>query len=144
MRPHTLIPHLIDRISKDKPLGLYSSPETTRDYIYIDDVVKFFVEGLNKRLTYQVINIASGKSYSIKQMAEMIAEILGKDPKNIDYGQSEKNFGKITASQVRASTARARKYLNYSAKTPIEKGLKETVDWYMRNPEILKIAAPKT
>lgn len=141
MRPHTVIPHIIDRINSDRPLELYGSSSQKRDFIYIDDVISYIKAAFNKRLKYQVINVASGKSISLESLAGEIAKILGQDNLAVAINRSSKDFSKVLVSDVLADTSRAKKLLKHSPQITLEEGLKKTVVWYLANPDILKLSA---
>lgn len=142
MRPHTLIPHIIDRFDSNRPLELYADSEQKRDYIYIDDVVAYIKAVFNKRLKFQTINIASGNSISISDLSYKIAEIMNKSNLEVAINRSsQKDFSKVVVKYVYADVARAGKVLRYTPKVTLEDGLKQTVDWYLAHPDILKLSA---
>jgi len=82
----------LKNIAQNKPLVIYGDGEQTRDFISIDDIVEAFdcaivSSGLK---TY---NIASGKSISINQLAEILSarkkiKIIYKEQKNGDIRNS--------------------------------------------------------
>jgi len=140
MRPHTLIPLLIDRISKGLPVDLYHDADATRDFIYIDDVVNYILAVMNKRLKFQIINVASGKSFTMSHIAQKIATLVGKDPEKIIHLQHAKSFRHVVVKHVVADTSRAKKLLKYSPQVDIDAGLKTTVGWYLSHPDILHLS----
>ena len=137
MLEHQVIPNWIKNIYKGKSLPLHVSPNTTRDFVYIDDVVKAIKQCFNKRLTLQTINIASGKSYSIKELADEISKILNKDHKKIKYEKTKKeHIDKITSENVSLSISRAKKLLGYKPEYTLQEGLEKTIEWYFENKKI--------
>jgi len=140
MRPHTFIPLVIDRLSKNLPLDAYADYNVKRDFIYIDDVVSYILATLNKRIKFQVINIASGKSYMLKEIVIKIAEIMKKDPNRLEFKRHERDFSRMVGIDNIASVTRAKKILKYSPLTDIDLGLAKTVEWYLKNPGILEIS----
>jgi len=142
MRPHTLIPHIIDRLQEDRPLGLYADENQKRDYIYIDDVVEAIKAAFNKRIKFQAINIAGGDVISIRDLAIKIADLLGKNNLELAIERSEKDFSKVVVQHVNADVSRAKKILKFTPQVGLDAGLKKTVDWYLSHPDILKLSAP--
>lgn len=137
---HQIIPQLIFHIFKGDQFVLHVSPDTKRDFVYIDDVVRAIESCFSKRLTLQTINIGSGKSHTIKEVAEEIAKIANKDIKKIKFEKSKdkKHIDNVTTDEVKLSIARAKKMLNYKPETSLQEGLKQMVDWYFENGVLKK------
>jgi len=134
---HQLIPQLIFHIFKGGKFVLHVSPNTKRDFVYVDDVVNAIESCFKKRLTLQTINIGSGKSYSIREIADEISKIANKDPKKIKFDKSKvKYIDDVTSEEVRLSIARAKKMLNYKPEASLQEGLQRTVDWYFENGKL--------
>jgi len=139
MLAHQVIPYLIENIYKKNNLKLHVSPNTTRDFVYVDDVVDAIKSCFNKRLTLQTINIASGKAYSIKEVADEISKILHKKHKKIVFEKSRvEHIDKVTSQNVRLSIARAKKLLNFEPKVSLQEGLERSIDWYFEHNKIKK------
>lgn len=70
-----LIPNLVDAAFTTKKI-LLKSLRTKRDYLYIDDFVDA-IRGITSmsRMPKQVLNIGSGKSMSVREVAEQIQKI---------------------------------------------------------------------
>ena len=72
-----VITKFLENIRDDKPLVIYGDGEQTRDFVSINDVVEAFdcATKLHKNGKY---NIASGKSLSINELAQIMFEAFGK------------------------------------------------------------------
>lgn len=136
MRPHTAVPFVIDRLKSNKPLDFYNN-ETTRDYIYIDDVVEYIIAVFNKRIKFQIINVASGKSISMVDLSYKIANEMGKNKSDIQFVQHQKDFKNIIQKDAHISIKRAEKILRYTPKINLDEGIKRTVTNYLKNEYIL-------
>ncbi len=112
---------LIKKISAKKDVVLWGTGEQKRELVYIDDVVDFVVNNLDKN--NEEINIATGKEFSIKQYAEMICEYVGYDKNLIQYDRTK--FQGVQSKVLQPS--------KYGAcnQTKIEDGLKKTIDYYL-------------
>ena len=72
-----LIPTIIKQISGNEICLKDITPR--RDYVYLLDVVEAFVRALNIALSgFHKINIGSGKSYSVAEVADTLQAILGR------------------------------------------------------------------
>ena len=89
--PSKFIPHLIDTISREETFIDMTPGLQTRDFIYVNDVVSAFETVLKNEIkltNYQEYEVGSGKSFSIKHLAELIQKI--------SMSKTELNFGAIT------------------------------------------------
>ena len=68
------------KINKKKQLILWGNGLAKREILYVDDLAEACVYFMNKKIKETLINIGSGKDYSIKEYALLILNIL--IPKN--------------------------------------------------------------
>ena len=122
-----VIPSLINRASSgERPLNVWGDGSPIRDFIYSKDVasgmMKVMEAGYNKP-----INLGSGTGVTIKEIAETIANLMP-DKCEIIWDTS-KPSGDIKRLM---NTERAES-LGIYAKTNLNQGIKETIDWYNAN-----------
>jgi UDP-glucose 4-epimerase len=109
-----VITKFIKRISNNKSLHIYGDGMQTRDFVAVQDIV----DAIHKAILYDkngTYNIASGKSVTIKELAEFMISLSGKNLK-IQYVAPKK--GDIRHSQ--ADITLAKKELKYSPKVGLE------------------------
>jgi len=110
---------------KNEPITVYGDGSDTRDYVYIDDIVKGL--WLGRRLPAgEVVNLATGKATTNLEVAHLIKEIIGSKSKIIfvDY---PKAFGGIR-NQV-GSYEKAERLISWKPETSLREGLKKTIEW---------------
>ena len=101
-----------------------STGEQLRDFCYVDDISRGIIMSLkNDDVKGKVVNLASGKSISIREIIELVRSIIG-------YGNPE--FGKIPYRvgenmALYADTTKARKLLNWAPEIEIEEGVRRTI-----------------
>ncbi len=66
----------INKATRKQPLTVFGKGKSTIDYIYVKDIVDVFQIILSNSLIRGFYNVGTGKSYSIQQIAEEIAEIF--------------------------------------------------------------------
>ncbi|NCT55758.1 NAD-dependent epimerase/dehydratase family protein [bacterium] len=132
---YKIIGHYMEKFHHGEGLKMYSSIDDTRDFIYIDDLVNYIISTFDKRLKFQVFNIASGKSYSLREIAYKVAVEMGIPKSKIKIGKSHKNFSDITANKVQADISKAVKMLKYKPQTDIDTGIRNTVKWYLETEQ---------
>lgn len=121
-----VIPLTIKRILKGESPVIYGDGLQTRDYTYVTDVADATVKVYHTKSTRgQVLNIASAKETTIKNLVSKIAELMNcKKPIVHD---------KPRPGDVRrfiGSNSLAKKLINYKPKVDFEEGLRHTIDWY--------------
>jgi UDP-glucuronate 4-epimerase len=131
MNPFTVTYKFMEHLKRgDTKLIMENNPLSTRDFIYITDAVNFIISAMDKRIKYQTINIASGETHTMIDLAKTIAKNMGKDPDLITVGESRKSFSKLIVEQQQADISRAIKMLKYKPQVSFDEGIRNTVEWY--------------
>jgi GDP-4-dehydro-6-deoxy-D-mannose reductase len=121
---HFLIPKIVNMVRKKVQIELFDlSPK--RDYIYIDDVVDALVKTLELKLPgYNVFNIGSGKSLSVKEVVESVQNIAGTNLEVISTDMQRKE----ELDDVYADISNSVEKLHWAPKTEFHIGIKQTID----------------
>jgi UDP-glucose 4-epimerase len=119
------IPIFIENALKEKLITIFGDGEQTRDFVYIDDVVKANIIAATKKNISGVFNIANGKSTSVKQLAQMIINLVGSKSK-IEY-QNERS-GDIKHSL--ADIEQTIKNLGFIPEVSLSEGLSRTIEFF--------------
>ena len=117
-----VITKFMERITQDIPLEIFGDGMQTRDFVSINDVVNSIHNAISygKSGTY---NIASGKTITIKKLAEKMILLSGK---KIDIKFLAEKEGDIKNSQ--ADISLAKNYLKYSPKFELRDEIKELLN----------------
>jgi UDP-glucose 4-epimerase len=128
-------PGLYQRVIYDLINKLHGNPDSleilgtgneARDLVFIDDQIDNIIR-VAKFAAYEgeVYNLGSGKSYTTKQIAKVVAISMQLNPKLI-FSQEIRSFDVKTTI---ADTGKIKK-LGCKTKTSLDQGIKKTVDWY--------------
>ncbi len=132
-----LISQIMLSALKQKSLSI-SSPNSKRDFIFIDDVVSALTKIMRiKPISNEIINIGSGKSYSVIDIINKAKKITNSDL-IIKYNLANENNSEQFKKEGYADISKAKKILNWSPSYSIEDGLKKTFKWYNNNLELYK------
>lgn len=107
-----VIARFLDLNKKNKTLEITGDGKQKRDFVHVYDVVEAIIKTMNSKIkSGDVINIGSGKSYTINQ----IAKIVGGKIKYIEERLEPKN--------ARANINKAIKLLKWRPKIKLTKGI---------------------
>lgn len=123
------IPALIKTLIKKQPFKMTAGNQL-RDFIYIDDLIDALIKGIScTGLEGKIINIASGTSIPIRDIAIKIAEIT-KSKENLMIGELPYRNSEIMDYTVDISNAST--LLEWQAKIKLNEGLKKTILFYQK------------
>ncbi|MFN7130667.1 MAG: NAD-dependent epimerase/dehydratase family protein [Myxococcales bacterium] len=98
-----------------------------RDFVSVHDVAQACRLAMEvKEAAGQVFNVGSGNSYTVREIAERLAQVLGKQSLQAEV------TGKYRMGDIRhcfADVSHARKVLGYQPKVALEDGLQELAAW---------------
>ncbi len=124
-----VMPIFINKISKDESPTIFGDGETTRDFTYIDNVVKANILAcLSPNIAGQIFNVAAGEKISLNSLVSKINSILNK---NIKPVYSDFRGGDIKHSL--ADIKKAEQMLGYKVVVGFELGLKKTIDYLTKH-----------
>jgi UDP-glucose 4-epimerase len=106
---------------------IYGSGDQTRDYVYVDDVIDAYLAALEKG-SGEFINIGTSIQTSVNDLYRQMAELLEFDGAP-DYAPEREGELDSIALEV----DKAQKILSWRPRTPLDKGLPLTVEWYRQN-----------
>jgi len=128
------VPRFITSCLLDEPLTVHGGGKAKRDWLFVEEAClaldKIMHTDLNK-IKGEVLNIGTGKSISVGEVAKTIVKLMDKDESLISYiedrpGQVDKHISSIE---------KAKKLLGWESKVSLEEGLQKTIDWYKYNQE---------
>lgn len=105
-----------------------SDLKPVRDYCYVDDVADAIVAGCVAPVDgFEVCNVGSGTGTSVRALAELILEQIGKTLPIEETGAITRPPRADIYALV-ANVERAKAVLNWSARTPLKEGLRRAID----------------
>jgi GDP-L-fucose synthase len=121
-----VIPDLIRKMLENRErVVLWGDGTPTREFLYVDDCVDGLALAAERYNGADPVNLGTGAEISIRELAELIAELTGFDGE-IEWDTSMPN------GQPRRSldASRARELFGFEAHTPLRTGLERTIGWY--------------
>ena len=108
----------LDSFVNGREINVFGNGKSERDYIFIDDLIKFIISIIEKRKMNETFNVGSGKSTSIESLLKIVESATDKKTK-INYMKS-KNF---EVEKVSLDINKAKKELGWQPEYTIEKGV---------------------
>jgi GDP-L-fucose synthase len=125
-----VIPALIRKIDEAQRQGrpevtLWGDGTPTREFLYVEDCAEGIVAACERYDGSEPINLGSGQEISIRDLAQLIAKLMDYDGRFV-YDTSKPNG----QPRRQLSVERARRLLDWQAKTSFEDGLRKTISWW--------------
>lgn len=109
-----------------KPFTVVGNGEQTRDFIFVKDVVEAFVLASQSDCNGEVMNVGSGKTYSVNYLVQLLGGEVVYIPKR--PGEPDSTFADI---------AKIKKFLSWESKVSFEEGVNimlENIDYWRDAP----------
>jgi UDP-glucose 4-epimerase len=122
----------LGNLLRNEPITIFGDGEQSRDFIYIDDVVRAWVTALNSESSFGgVFNIGSGRQLTINQLADAVLRAF-------QHGRSTWEVRYLPARpgeqrHVEADVCRAASAMGWKPRVSFDDGLAETLRWARNN-----------
>jgi len=132
-----VIPKWVASMIKNEPVYVNGDGETSRDFCYIDNTVQANLLAAttdNPEAVDQVYNVAVSDRTALNQLFEMIRILLEPNfPHLKDFKPTYRDFRAGDVRHSLADISKAKNLLGYAPTHRIDEGLKEAMDWYVRD-----------
>lgn len=126
-RPDMAVFRFVRWLREGEPLVVHGDASQQRDFTYVDDVADATARAL--RLSgYEIVNVGSDRPVSLRHVIDLLEREVGR--------HARMDHRPVHAADMPATWAdigKARRLLEWSPRTSLEKGLREAVRWYEEN-----------
>jgi dTDP-glucose 4,6-dehydratase len=126
--PEKLIPLFVTNLIAGKKVPVYGTGQNVRDWIHVSDHCRAVEFLLETGIFGEIYNIGAGNEKSNIEITEKILTLLKKDESLIEYVTDRQGHDfrySLDCSKLRK--------MGWSPRYSFEEGLKDTVEWYIRN-----------
>ena len=128
-----VIPALIRKVVEVKKenknyIEVWGTGKATREFLYVEDAAEGIILATEKYNKPDPVNLGSGMEISIKDSVKLICKLM--DFKGGIRWDASKPDGQ---PRRMLDTSRAEKEFGFKAQTDFAKGLKKTIEWYLKN-----------
>lgn len=121
-----VITAFIKRWEQGKPPVIFGDGHQSRDFTYVTDAVDGIILLASKLEDCEVVNLGTGRDYSVLEIAKLMGKIWGRD---YEPQFAPPRFNDIRRLLPDISLAKS---MGYSPQVDFETGLRRYVDWYNR------------
>ncbi len=121
----------VKRLLNNRPPLIDGDGSQSMDFVNVKDVVRANLLAMESDVVNEVVNVGSGKSTSIAELAQVLIKSVGADVKPI-FNPRES----VLVTHRRADVTKAKKLLGFEAMVNIEEGLNEVAQDIAKNPEL--------
>ncbi len=124
-----LIPTIILQALKEKKIRI-GNLTPTRDYTYVEDTINAFLSVLKcKSLLGNVVNVGTGKEYSVREIIKIITNFLNIEAKIISENNRKRNKGS-EVERLKCCNKLLKKKTNWRPKYSFIQGIEKTINWF--------------
>jgi dTDP-glucose 4,6-dehydratase len=144
--PEKLIPVLIQNLIARKPLPVYGDGMNVRDWLYVRDHAEALWQVLNRGRSGETYNIGGHNEWANIRIVELICDLIDEMKPGLG-GDSRKliTFVKDRPGHDRRyaiDATKMRQELGWKPAYTFEKGIRETVLWYLKNQDWVNTVSP--
>jgi dTDP-glucose 4,6-dehydratase len=134
--PEKLIPLVIDRIVRSQPIPVYGKGENVRDWLYVGDHVRAIDRIYHQGRVGATYNIGGGHEMSNIDLVRMLVRLVDQKLGRAE-GTSMPLIQFVTDRaghdfRYAIDASKIKQELGWQAEISFQKGLEETVAWYLR------------
>lgn len=127
-----IIPATAKRIKNGEKPVINGDGEQTRDFIYVSDTVNGLLLAYeNEKSRGNIINLGTGREISMNRLVHAICEYMGYTG---EWEHMEERISDVR--NLCAGIDKARELIGFEPVTEFKQGIKETLDWYIKNSKI--------
>jgi UDP-glucuronate 4-epimerase len=127
-RPEMAIHYFVRMIDEDKEISIFGDGSSSRDYTYVDDIVKGIVASIHHNCEFEIFNLGNSNPIRLNDLIDLIEKELGKNAYRV-YLRKQSGDVEHTVADINKSKA----ILGYEPAVSIEEGIKKFVDWYQKS-----------
>jgi UDP-glucose 4-epimerase len=127
-----VIPKFMLRCMAGLPLIIFDDGTQSRDFTYVSDTARGIIAaGWNDEVVGLTINLGSGQTVTINDLAKEVVSVVGNPNARIEYDAPRPG----DVFHLCADTKRARQLLGFEPRVSFREGLTRLRDWYKSLPE---------
>lgn len=137
--PEKLIPLFLTNALDNKSLPIYKSSQNKREWLHVNDHCRAIDLIIKKGNIGETYNIGSGIEKSVEEITDIILNSLDKPKSLKNYVPDRPGHDK----RYLLNSNKIKEKLGWQAEIKFEKGIQETIQWYINSPQWWQSMAKK-
>ena len=129
--PEKLIPKIVILAKNNKKIPVYGTGNNVRDWLYVIDHCDAILSCLHHGKSGESYNISSGNEIDNIKIIKKILLIMNKSEDLIEFVDDRPGHD----FRYSLNSQKLHKELGWKSKISFEKGIENTVNWYLNNPK---------
>lgn len=132
LQPGRLVEQVIRRALRGDEIPL-SRPTTTRDFLFVEDIVDLFIEAMDEaqRVPGEIFNAGSGRETTLQELVE---EVLRQTGSSSTVRWNAFPTVLYDTATCRADMQRTLAHFSWRPRRTLGEGLEETIAWFRKHP----------
>ena len=118
-----VVTNFIFQALNGKDITIYGNGDQTRSFCYIEDTLSGIIKAMDSESS-EIFNIGNPNEITVKKLAEIIIELT-----NSNSSLKFLELPEDDPMQRKPDISKAKEFLKWSPKIPLEEGLLKTIDW---------------
>ena len=122
----------LGNLLRGEPIRIDGDGEQSRDFVFIDDVVRAWITCLDEpKSVGRILNLGSGTPTTINALCDAVLDQFGQSRSTYPIATSDRQQGDVRASA--ADITAIREVLDWAPRVDLGEGLRQTVEWARRS-----------
>jgi UDP-glucose 4-epimerase len=122
-----VIPKFVLRCLAGRPMVIFGDGRQTRDFTFVSDIARgILAAGTAPNVIGETINIGSGRSVTINDLAHLVAKVAGRPDARIEHDAPRPG----DVHDLCANSDKAKALLGFDPRVALEDGLGQLLAWY--------------
>ena len=127
-----VIPIMLNKIDENESPVINGDGSQVYDFIYVEDVARSNILGIESDSTDNFYNVGSGVQTSIKELCDLILEMKNSDLQVIYKPYNDDDARQMVQNRI-GCPIKASKELSFEYKYDLRSGLEKLIEWRKRN-----------
>jgi len=123
-----VLKNFLERAFSSQPLVIFGDGSGSRRFVYVDDLARAHVLGLQEIAKNQTYNLEGMRFVTIKELAEVVSKLL--EGVKITYKEEPTRVGEFQYFRKLISSNKAYIELGWEPHIDLEEGVRRTIEWY--------------
>ena len=127
--PEKIIPLFVTNLLEGRKVPLYGNGKNIRDWLHVSDHCRAIDLVLNNGEPGEIYNIGGGRELSNNELTKLILREMNRDDSWVERVPDRKGHDFRYSLDI----GKIARQLNYEPQVTFEEGIKETIQWYIKN-----------